>query len=177
METERLILHAVSKTDFQELKKYSFEELVPKTALASADEVEEDFKHLDYRFFEDNDGFKFWYVAEKQSGNIIGQIDIHSWVKRHNRAEIGYMFRADYRGNGYATEAAKEVLSYAFNELKLNRVEAYTAPDNLASQKVLLKLGFFKEGFKKQHFRFTSGEYSDSMVFGLVLEDYKQSES
>ena len=82
------------------------------------------------------------------------------------------MFYADFHGKGYATEASRVLLEYVFNSLKLNRVEAYAPPENVASQNELRKLGFSKEGLKKQHFRFNIGEYSDSIVFGLVMEDY-----
>jgi len=170
LETNRLILHSIDAETFKDLQKLSASELISKTALENEEAVVKDFKHLAYRFFEDNDGFVFWYVEEKSSGKIIGQVDLHTWVKRHDRAEVGYMFHKDSHGKGYATEASKVVIDYGFEELKLNRIEAYVAPENVASQNVLKKLNFSHEGMKKSHFKLEDG-YSDSLVFGLLREE------
>jgi len=176
LETSRLRLHSISPQEFKEFQKLPVSELIPKTALENEEAVIKDFKHLAYRFFEDNDGFLFWYVEEKSSGKIIGQVDLHTWVKRHDRAEVGYMFHQNFHGKGYATEASKVVVDYGFEELKLNRIEAYVAPENIASQNVLKKLNFSHEGMKKSHFN-TGNGYSDSMVFGLIRSDYLKQES
>jgi ribosomal-protein-alanine N-acetyltransferase len=55
--------------------------------------------------------------------------------------EVGYLFAADCWGKAYATEAARAALDYGFTELDLDRIVAITRPENLASQRVLEKIG------------------------------------
>ncbi len=173
LETSRLELIYCTGEQFKELMKLSPAEKVKRTGMESAEKVEIDFKHICFRFFEDNDGFEFWYARDKETGRFMGQLSLHCWVKRHYRAELGYMFHPDFHGKGYATEAASAVVDYGFKTLGLNRIEAFTAPSNPASQNVLIKLGFSEEGLLKSHYR-TPEKFWDSIVFGLVREDYEK---
>ena len=69
------------------------------------------------------------------------------------------------------SEAILPIVAYGFNEMNLNRMEAFVGPDNEASQRLVKKLGFQQEGHLKQHF-FKNNIYHDSIVFGLLRKDY-----
>src|SRR6478735_5043576 len=81
-------------------------------------------------------------------------------------ASMGYCLGAAAWGHGYATEAARALLQWAFDTLDLNRVQAETDTRNVASARVLEKLGFVREGTLREDC-VVNGEVSDSWVFGL----------
>ncbi|MCH7945300.1 MAG: GNAT family N-acetyltransferase, partial [Armatimonadetes bacterium] len=78
-------------------------------------------------------------------GSTIGRIRLEL-SKRNSTGDIGYELAPDHWGNGYATEALREVVRYGFEELRLNRLQAWAYEPNKASQRVLEKAGFTHEG-------------------------------
>ena len=92
------------------------------------------------------------------------------------RASLGYcLFQAAW-GSGYATEAAHALLRWAFDALDLNRVQAEADTRNLASARVLEKLGFVREGTLREDC-IVDGDVSDSWVFGLLRRDWQPPEA
>ena len=93
-----------------------------------------------------------WYamwMIELRDGTQIGDLCFKG-LDKDGMAEIGYGILEDYRGQGYAAEAADAAAAWALRQPAVTRVEAETAPDNRASQRVLAKCGFLPTG--------TSGE-------------------
>lgn len=84
---------------------------------------------------------------------------------------LGYVFGAAAWGHGYATETAHAVLQWAFDTLDLNRVQAETDTRNVASARVLEKLGFVREGTLREDC-VVNGDVSDSWVFGLLRREW-----
>ncbi|WP_112244842.1 GNAT family N-acetyltransferase [Kribbella monticola] len=82
-------------------------------------------------------------------------------------AKLGYMIAADHWGHGYATDAARTVLRFAFDPLALHRVTAAIGPENSASIAVVKNLGFTYEGHLRDHV-FTNGGWRDSLLFSLL---------
>ena len=70
------------------------------------------------------------------------------------------------------TEALKAVLQFGFYSMDLNRVEAFTATKNIASQKLLSKLGFKQEGMLRQHY-FFENRLEDDFCFALLKQEYE----
>lgn len=91
----------------------------------------------------------------------------------HERATIAYWITPEEQGNGYATEAVRLALEYAFDSRGLNKVVARVFEDNSASRRVLEKLEFVEEGRLRQHY-YVNGEHKDTILFGLVSEDYAE---
>ncbi len=79
------------------------------------------------------------YLRELKSP--IGWIKLYLLPTRSEHYQLGYMIASEFQGSGFATEAAKAMIDYAFNVIRLDRLEAYTQVHNLASQKVLQKVG------------------------------------
>jgi RimJ/RimL family protein N-acetyltransferase len=82
-------------------------------------------------------------------------------------AKLGYMIAADHWGHGYATDATRTVLRFAFGPLALHRVTAAIGPENSASIAVVKNLGFSYEGHLRDHV-FTNGAWRDSLLFSLL---------
>jgi RimJ/RimL family protein N-acetyltransferase len=88
-------------------------------------------------------GFGKWAVVEKASGDVIGYCGLAKFNDRvlPGEVEIGYRLARSHWGKGYATEAARAVVSCAFDTLELPRVIAVIDPENVASLRVAEKLG------------------------------------
>jgi [ribosomal protein S5]-alanine N-acetyltransferase len=102
----------------------------------------------------------------------IGTVTLHDINREQGRAEIGYMLGRNYWGRGLAREAATLVIDHAFGPLGLRRLEADIDPRNVASEKLLLRLGFQKEGYLRERWQVGS-EISDTSLFGLLKRDWE----
>jgi [ribosomal protein S5]-alanine N-acetyltransferase len=105
------------------------------------------------------------------SSTFIGGVGLRLELD-HHRAEIGYWIGVPYWGNGYATEAARALLHYGFDQLKLNRIYASHFSNNPASGRIMAKLGMKPEGCLRGHL-LKWGEYLDLVIYGMTKEDLK----
>lgn len=105
-----------------------------------------------------------------QDGAPAGSVGIHRHDPVHNQAVIGYWLRSDLAGKGFMTEATSVAVEFAFDKVKLHRLELRAATGNGASIKVAEKLGFKREGVARQATR-TSEGYEDAFIFGLITTD------
>jgi RimJ/RimL family protein N-acetyltransferase len=107
-------------------------------------------------------------------GAFIGWCSLNRWNPDYRSASLGYCFDHAAWGRGYATEAARALLRWAFDTLDLNRVQAETDTRNVASARVLEKLGFRREGTLREDC-IVNGEVSDSWVYGLIRREWRPS--
>ena len=88
----------------------------------------------------------------------------------HRRAELGYWIGVPFWGKGYATEAARAMVKYGFETLRLHRIFASHIVSNSASAKVLRKIGMHHEGRQRGHI-LKWGEFLDIEMYGMVASD------
>ena len=105
-------------------------------------------------------------------GAFIGWCGLVSWNPDYRSASLGYCLDDAAWGQGYATEAASALLQWGFDTLDLNRVQAETDTRNLASARVLEKLGFVREGTLREDC-VVNGDVSDSWVYGLLEREWR----
>lgn len=86
-----------------------------------------------------------WEMVRNDGGESIGDVDFKGPAKNH-AVEIGYGVQPAYEGRGYTTEAVQAMTKWAFSQKDVVFVEAETAPDNKASQRILEKCGFVPDG-------------------------------
>jgi [ribosomal protein S5]-alanine N-acetyltransferase len=86
-------------------------------------------------------------------------------------ASLGYWIGERFARQGYMTEGIKLILAFAFERLKLHRVEAACLPHNAASRQLLRKSGFREEGYARQYLAI-EGRWQDHVLFGLVSEEW-----
>lgn len=113
-----------------------------------------------------------WAIERHADPGFIGWCGLVRWNPVYRSATLGYSLSDQVWGRGFATEAADAVLQWAFTALNLNRVQAETDTRNLASARVLDKLGFKREGTLREDC-IVEGEVSDSWVYGLLLRDWQ----
>ena len=83
---------------------------------------------------------------------------------------LGYWMGERYAGKGYMTDAVRVALSFAFDALRLHRVEAACLPHNLASIRLLEKVGFAREGYARRYLCI-DGRWQDHLLFAIVSDD------
>ncbi len=93
---------------------------------------------------EEWDWYAIWMI-ELKDGTHIGELCFKG-LSADGTAEIGYGISGEYQNNGYATEAVRAVLEWAFSHPEVTAVEAETDDDNIASKRVLEKCGFALNG-------------------------------
>lgn len=98
--------------------------------------------------YQEEHGMCHWATVEKSRGKVIGACGFNLF-EAGPELELVYHFAPLYWGRGYATEAGRACLSYAFNELNAQQIVASTYAENLASQRVLEKIGFVYQGSKR----------------------------
>ena len=115
---------------------------------------------------------KLWLATTLRSdGRQIGGVGLRI-VDQHKHAELGYWLGVPYWGQGYATEAAREILRYGFEDLGLHRIFASHFKHNPASGRILLKLGMRHEGRQRQHLR-KWDQFVDSELYGMLRQEWE----
>ncbi len=113
--------------------------------------------------------FVRWCITEKETDKVLGLITLNNFDRNNSSATIGYMLNKKYWGKNIMSEVGEKVINYGFKTLNLHRIEASIHPDNIASIKLCLKLGFLKEGLRKEPvYNMATGGYEDRLVFGIV---------
>jgi RimJ/RimL family protein N-acetyltransferase len=102
-----------------------------------------------------------------EDGRVVGSIGLGvNEVSRNGH--IGYWCAPAARGQGLTTRALRVLSRFALDELKLERLELITDPDNHASQRVAEKVGFRREGVLRSHLLHPDGRRRDSVMFSLL---------
>ncbi|MBL8965499.1 MAG: GNAT family N-acetyltransferase [Spirochaetaceae bacterium] len=176
LETSRLVLRAFRPEDGDGLFEYLSlpetylyepgEPLSRREAAASAAERAGDERFL--------------AVESKEEGSLVG----HLYFSRMEPAEflaweLGFIFNPRCHNRGFCTEASGKILEHAFSDLGAHRVNAYCNPRNIASWRVLEKLGMRREGhFRQKAFfrRDADGRplWHDCFAFGIVEDEWKR---
>jgi len=118
-----------------------------------------------------SDTVNFTFTIRQSSGsNFIGLIALKPGNLKFRTAEIWYKLDSKYWNKGFGTEALSRLLDFGFDELKLHRIEAGCAVRNLASIRILEKVGMIKEGQKRKILPLKSG-WSDNFEFAILETD------
>jgi ribosomal-protein-alanine N-acetyltransferase len=110
-------------------------------------------------------------IVVRDSGELVGVMGLVP--KKYDRAEIGYWIGVPYWGRGYATEAARAVIGYAFEQLGFNRVEASHFARNPASGRVMQKAGMKHEGTMREAIR-KGDEYLDTEMYAVLAAEWRR---
>ena len=114
------------------------------------------------------------FIIEKKDGSKIGYM--WHFIAGHpalKLLEIGYFLVPSERGKGYCTEAVNIMVDYLFLSKDMIRIQACTELRNIASQKVLEKVGFKKEGTIRKSI-FNRGEWKDAYLYSILREEWKE---
>jgi RimJ/RimL family protein N-acetyltransferase len=99
--------------------------------------------------------------------SVIGAAELQIASVQHHRADMGYVLGRPAWGQGYATEAAVAILRYGFDHVRLHKISATCDPDNVASARILEKIGMRREGLLRDHL-LIRGEWRDRLLWAAV---------
>lgn len=108
-----------------------------------------------------------WY-----DDTLVGCIGINDISQAHRKASLGYWLDRSHQDRGIMTRAARQMTTYAFQELKLNRMELLCASRNYRSRGVAQRLGFQQEGVLRDYY-WQHGRYVDMLLFSMLRRDWK----
>lgn len=112
------------------------------------------------------------WAIETAEGELLGTMELRL-ADHHSRAEVGIAIQDKARwGQGYGTEALRQVLRYAFDEMGLRRVFLITDEDNLRAIRSYRKCGFVQEGVLRAH-RLRRGRPVNALVMAILREEYE----
>jgi ribosomal-protein-alanine N-acetyltransferase len=120
--------------------------------------------------FKDGMGFRWAITLKNNPGRVIGSCGYFSVRRGTQTVETGYELHPDHWGRGLISEALREMIKYSFSEnalMPVHRIEALVEPGNLGSIRVLEKLGFSREGIRRE-FGYWKGCYQDVILFALL---------
>jgi len=116
--------------------------------------------------------FDFAIRAQDDEDTHLGNVSVWFTSRANSVGEIGYWIRSDITNQGICTEAAARALQVAFEELHMHRVTSRIAVGNLASERVVQKLGFLKEGTLRDEVKVGS-RWLDHTVWGLLDQEWR----
>lgn len=110
-------------------------------------------------------------VESKNNGMLIGSCGVRKSKEDSFEGELGYEINPHYWGEGYATEAARAMLKFGFDDLQLHRMFASVIAENAGSRRVVEKLGFTYEGQLRENQRFRD-RWWDTSLHGLLKKEW-----
>lgn len=167
--TLRLRLRQLRADDLQDLYAYAsdseIDQYTPWTRYQSLAEAQADL--TEYVGEYERDGFGVWGIEHQADSRLIGITNLSMPHRHHRRSELGYTIARTYWGQGYATEAVQAVVSFGFEQMQLNRIEALVLPNNVASARVLEKVGMRYEGLLRQY-QVWQGQPCDLKMYAIT---------
>lgn len=171
IETERLLLRTYKQDDLETVYLLASDPYVthffPARPAVDREDVLSSLPRRNERW--QKQGFGQFGVFEKKTEKLIGYCGLQ-YLDNTPEVEIYYGFFHDHWGKGLATEAAKAVLKFGFEQAKLERIVGVTHPENIASQKVLLNIGLKREKTARFY-----GE--ETVYFALSAKEYGKMEN
>ena len=174
LQTPRLSLRPLTESDVAEVFAVFSDPVVVRywdgplmttqqDAMQYIDQIHHGFRRRD--FFQ-------WGIAGA-TGTVIGTCTLAHVSAMHQRCEIGFALRQTQWGKGFGSEAAGAVIDFAFETLRMHRIEADVDPRNDRSLRLLEKFGFEREGHLRERY-FLHGERQDAVLMGLLRRNWKR---
>jgi len=178
LETNRLILRKFSQNDFAAVHSYgsNSQNMIYMMWGPNTENDTRTYINTAIKMAEENPCTAFHFAAElKETGAVIGGCTINMTDKGDNTAEIGWLIRHEHWQQGYGFEMGKKMLEFGFEELGLNRIFSRCDAENIASYRLMEKLGMRREGLyfdnrppHKQSFR----DYSDGLSYAMLKVEW-----
>lgn len=173
LESDNFRLREVKDQDYKEIYEiYGDEEAVRYQQIEPMSSVDQGKKavvafHKGY----ENKKFIRWGITDKKVDKVIGLITLHNFDEWNLKAEIGYMLNRKYWRLNVMSEVGEKVIEYAFEVIKLHRIEASIHLDNIASINLSKKLGFKREGLRRgSAYNRRTKIFEDRLIYGLVKD-------
>jgi RimJ/RimL family protein N-acetyltransferase len=178
IETERLSLRPLTAGDLDdvhayysrpEVSRYLYWDVRDRARSRDALETYSRLTALDH----EGDGLVLAAVW-RDVGRVVGQVSLQWRSREHRQGEIGFVFNPDYHGRGLAREAAEAMLRLGFEDLGLHRVCGRCDARNLASARLMERLGMRLEAHHVEN-EVMKGEWTDELVYAMLEQEWTAS--
>ncbi|MGV0101889.1 GNAT family N-acetyltransferase [Nostoc sp. DSM 114160] len=175
LETPRLLMRDFVETDWQAVFAYQSDPLYLRysywTQRTQKDVCEFIQIFIDRQKEQPRTKFQLTVVL-KEENRLIGNCGIRVNDPEMREANIGYELNTQYWGQGYATEAAQAILKFGFEELRMHRIWSWCISENVASVKVLEKIGMRREGHLREK-ELIKGRWYDNFLYAILDHEWK----
>ncbi len=176
LEAERLLLREFQEEDWRAVHEYGSDPEVVRL-MPWGPNTEEESRNFIARQMalqgeEPRNHYGFAVVLEPQNP-LIGSIALNVSSRENREGWIGYCFIRRFWGHGYATEAARAIVAFGFEQLELHRIFATCDPENVASGRVLKKIGMRREGRLREH-KWQRGDWRDSYLYAILEYEWER---
>jgi RimJ/RimL family protein N-acetyltransferase len=174
LRTERLLLREFRESDWRAIHAMTTDEQVTRYIPVDAPSEEETREAIQVQINgrHANPPRYDFAVTLRADRTLIGVCTLFIRYDELRQGEILYVLNRPYWGHGYATEAARVLLEVGFRELELHRIYATCRPANVASWRVMEKLGMQREGHLRQH-RWMKGRWQDSLLYAVLDHEWQ----
>ena len=175
LQTKRLIIRPFLSQDAQDLYEYLSDPQIYRYEPGEPINLEQAKIYAAEMAKNDH----LWAVVLKSEKKVIGQLYFSQQEPEHLMTwELGYRMSPVYQHLGYGSEAAQALVNFGFRMLHVHRVVAFCHPDNIASWKLLEKIGFHREGLLRKNIYFRKDEagnplWWDSYAYARLEEKYE----
>lgn len=173
--TERLLLRPYGRQDLEyladvasrpEVVRYLYEEVRDRQEVSAELELRSRLRSIQ------KEGDRLLLVVQRREDRrVVGDVNLHFVSDRHRQGEVGWVFHPDHQGQGYATEAASEMLRLGFEGLDLHRIFARCDARNTGSVGVMERLGMRREAHFVEN-EFFKGEWADELVYAMLSSEW-----
>ncbi len=178
IETKRLLLRKFRIEDLEDLYAYaSLDEVSQYMTWDTHQNREATQDYIQFVLGRYEEGVTApWGIEYKEEGRFIGAIELMSWDRENQSAEVGYVLNKDYWNQGIMTEALGEIIPFAFEKMNLERLQIRHVKENIASGRVMQKNGLTYEGTLRRC-RIQKGDFIDLSVYSILREAYLKSKA
>jgi RimJ/RimL family protein N-acetyltransferase len=173
--TERLLLRDFVESDWEAVLAYQQDPLYLRYnewTSRTAEEVRQ-FTQMFLDHQKQIPRIKYQFaVTLKSTGQLIGNCGVRRDSPETREGDMGYELDPKFWGNGYATEAARAVLRFGFSHMHLQRVSAWCIAENVASARVLEKLGMRMERHAKNH-QYFKDRWWDTLSYIISYDEWQ----
>ena len=113
---------------------------------------------------------RFYVFLKEDPSTIIGTVCLYDISRIYSKTDLGYKFSSQFHHKGYASEAVEKIIDIAFTELNLHRICAHVQEENLPSIRLLMNLGFEKEGICRDYLCI-EGTWTDHLQYSLIAPE------
>lgn len=175
IETERLLLRPYREEDFEAVHSYSCNPMVVRYTLWGPNTEQETREFLQRTIAFSNAEPRMDYgfaIALKESDQLVGGCGLMLRSFANKNGEVGYCLHPDFWGKGYVPEAVGGLLKFAFESLGLHRIYARCHRDNIASARVMQKIGMTYEGCLRDS-EFAKERWWDFIHYSILEQEWK----
>jgi ribosomal-protein-alanine N-acetyltransferase len=170
--TPRLLLREFTEADAQAVHRYASDPEVTRYMTWEPNQLDQTQEYIrqQIELRARDPRYNFELAVCLKSGELIGAVGVRIRSATHREADFGYVLARSHWNQGYMTEAARRLLIFGFQELGLHRIYATAAEMNLASRRVLEKIGMQREGLLREHL-LVQGNWRTSVLYAALESD------